>query len=194
MEIIKIGNDALKITLKAPEASTYKLNAKEIDYSDSQIKESFNTILNIANNEVGFDLNGGKMFVQLYSSKDGGCEIFVSRIDMGEEMYKDKMIVAQDVKKNRFISSVYRFDSLEKILYACRRLQDINYLGKNSIYYDAEKENYYLILDDIIPRELKYVFLNEYAKQLKGLSAVYIKEHFKCICKKEGVKTFSNLL
>lgn len=192
MEILRIGKHAIKISLNTDEAQEYKILDSEILDSD-EIKEAFSRLLLKAKEAVDFSYAGRKIFTEIFPSKDGGCEIYVSCISVEAEnaVYKNKSN-QPDVKKPKL--SIFDFDSIDNLLLACYRLKEIDYKSRSSIYYDIEKKRYFMILEDVYIKDLKYAFLLEYAKYLKGSIASYIKEHYKCIIKREGVKILSALV
>ena len=98
--------------------------------------------------QINFKLAGEKIVGEFFSGKDGGCEIFVSRVEVQDKLYKDKMY-EEAPKKPRQITSVYSFDDLERLLVAIKRLSSIGYSGASSVYYDEIKEKYYIILEDV---------------------------------------------
>ncbi|MGM9645184.1 MAG: adaptor protein MecA [Eubacteriales bacterium] len=194
MEIIKIGDDALKIMLDAEEALTYGLDSEDIYGDDEETLKIFQKIFDVAKEKIGLEFGSGRVLVQMYQSKDGGCEIFISRLEVGST-YKDRVIPVENKRSKGAISpSLYRFENLENLLSVSARMENIGYTGRSSVYHDSKKGEYYLVLDDIYPKELKYAFIAEYAKQMKSGAIAYIKEHCECICRKNGVKILSKLL
>ncbi len=83
MELIIISASKLKIMLTPPDMQYYELPAEPISCIDDQTRRAFRHIFDDAKSQVGFETEGEKLFVQLYASRDGGCEIFVSKL--GEE-------------------------------------------------------------------------------------------------------------
>lgn len=193
MEILRIGKHAIKISLNNDETQEYKiLNSDDID--SEEIRESFARLLSKVKETVDFSYAGRKIFTEIFPSKDGGCEIYVSCISVEAEnaVYKDKGDQS-DNKKPRLMISIFDFENMENLLLVCYRLREINYKSRSSVYYDEYKKRYFLMLEDIYIKDLKYAFLLEYAKYIKGTVASYIKEHCKCILKKDGVKILSAL-
>lgn len=188
MEIIKIGSDSLKISLCTKEADEYKLD--KID--NELMKNSFIKLLLKVKESINYKAISEKIVAEIFSAKDGGCEIFVSRVEVSEPMYKER-ITEETQKKPRQSVSVYSFNEIDKMLMAVNRLQEIRFNGMSSAYYDEEMDRYYILLDDVSPKDIRYAFLNEYAKYIKGSTCYQIKEHCKCICKKDAVRRLSNL-
>ena len=194
MEILRIGKHAIKIALNKDETKEYKvLDSETLD--NDEIKDAFSKLLSKAKEKVDFSYAGRKIFTEIFPNKDGGCEIFVSCISVEAEkaIYKDKGQSA-DNKKSRASIAIFDFDCLENLLFACYRLNEIKFKSKSSVYYDSDKKRYYIILEDIYIKDIKFAFLNEYARYVKSNVSSYINEHYKCVIKNEGVKILSALI
>ena len=187
MNIIRIGNEAMKISLCTDEATKLGFS---IDESEEKMKDSFIKLLIKAKEEIEYAVLDKKIVGEIFSGKDGGCEIFVSRVEARDRVYSDR-ISYEHIKKSTGVSSIFMFESLDTLLDVTRRLDEISYGGTSSVYYDEEQKKYYIILEDVSVKELKYAFITEYSKQVQGINAQLIKEHCKCICKKNGVKILS---
>ena len=187
MEIIKIGKNAMKISLCTEEA-------KELGFDNNQSAENFingftNLLVNIKNgfNYYAIDEKGvGEMIFGL----DGECEIFVSKMGAQNGMYRDS-IHEDYAKKQMSVTSVFSFGSIERLLTVAKRLKEVSYQGESSVYYDESNGKYYIFLEDVSTKDIKYAFISEYATPLKNSVNLHIKEHCKCICKKDGVKILS---
>ncbi len=81
MELIVISKSKLKIMLTEPDMQHYQLKASCINCADAHTHEAFRHIIDDARGESGFDTEGKRLFIQLYTSKEGGCEIFVTKLD-----------------------------------------------------------------------------------------------------------------
>lgn len=188
MEILKIGSDSLKISLCTKE--TFEYNLHELD--NERVKDSFINLLIKIRESISFNVTGEKIIAEFFTAKDGGCEIFISRVEVREKVYKER-VLEEAVKKPRHITAIYSFDDIEKVLAVVKRLNDMGFSGESSLYYDEKREKYYILLEDISSKDLRYAFVNEYAKGIKsGLSPI-IKEHYKCICKRDAVRKLSPL-
>ncbi len=181
MEILRIGKYAIKISLSGKEAREYKIIDSE-KYDDIEIKEAFARLLSTAKEISDFTYIGRKIFTEIYPCKDGGCEVFISTTNYDSKQGKEQG------KRASAHTSIYEFDSFKSLLKVCFRLNEIEFKEKSSIYYDFDKEHYYLILENIFSKELKFAFLSEYAKAIKAGALFYIIEHFKCIIKANAVK------
>lgn len=191
MEIMKIGHNSIKINLCAKEASEYNLT-EESELCTEEMKKVFAKLLSRAKKEVGFEYASKKVVAEVFSSKDGGCEIFISQVGVENEMYKDKS-APSEIKRIKTNMGVFSFDTLDKLLHAAARLDRMSYNGKSSAYYDEFLEKYYIILEDVSIKDIKYAFLSEYSKQMKNNFNLYLKEHCRCLVKKDAVSCFSSL-
>ncbi len=193
MEILRISKHAIRISLSTEEAKEYKI-LKDASLDDENIKFAFARLLDKAESEVDFSYAGRKIFTEIFPSKDGGCEIFISCIGMEDKeiVYKDKQQLSEN-KKSKAMLAIFDFDCFEKLLNACYRLNEIKYKKRSSVYYSNDNKHYFMVLEDVYIKDLKFAFLQEYAKYIKGNILSFLKEHYACIIKKEGVKVLSAL-
>lgn len=84
MELIVITPTKLKIMLTPPDMKRYDLSPTRMDCADEETRRSFRRIFNDARTQIGFDTTGERLFVQLYTSRGGGCEIFVTKLGEGD--------------------------------------------------------------------------------------------------------------
>ena len=80
MEYLIISESKLKVTLDLDELEQRSLEASALDYSDPDAKKLFGDILYAAKEELGFDTSGYRVLLQLYPSRDGGCELFITKL------------------------------------------------------------------------------------------------------------------
>ena len=93
MEVILIDPDKLKIMLTAPDMQRYALDTARLEgmtCTDTRTREAFRHIFHDAETETGFHTEGARLLVQMYTSKCGGCEIFVTKLveEPGEDTHK----------------------------------------------------------------------------------------------------------
>ena len=186
MEIIKIGSNSLKISLCTDETQVYKLEEED----EEQAKYNLMKLLIKVKENISFKIAGEKVVAEIFTSRDGGCEIFVSRVEVFDKMYKEKLI-EEIVKKPRQTTNVYSFDDLDMVLLVAKRLESIDYKGESSLYYDEDGSNYYIFLENASGKDIKYAFLNEYSRHVKSYFGSVIKEHYKCVFNKNAVKRLS---
>ena len=209
MEIIMISNSKLKVMLCKEDLNHFELKPEQLDYSNTETKRMFWDVLNRAKHQTGFDTDGQRVLVQLYPSKEGGCEMFVTKIGVLHQDDDNKTKSFSNDKKhagsansrkdiNMTLSySAFRFDQTEDMLEVCRRLSAIGYIGE-SVAYICENGKKYLLLSDIDFSEFtppdEFSFICEYGNFESSKNLVYyITEHGKIICDHDAVSTLSKL-
>ncbi len=95
MELIPINDSKLKIMLDEIDMKEYCIGA-ESDCADTETRRAIRSILDLARDRVGFNTEGAEIFVQMYTSKKGGCELFVTKgesyiYDSDNEYSRDKI-------------------------------------------------------------------------------------------------------
>ena len=83
MELILISNTKLKIMLDESDMRKYHIG-NESDCADSGTRRAIRSLLERARDQIGFNTEGEEIFVQLYTSKHGGCELFVTKSQTSE--------------------------------------------------------------------------------------------------------------
>lgn len=81
MELIVISESKIKIMLTEPDMRHYHLDTSDMNCSDANTQAAFRHIFEDAHKKIGFDTEGKRLFVQLYTSVEGGCEIFVTALE-----------------------------------------------------------------------------------------------------------------
>ena len=184
MDIIKIGYNSFKIALSATEAMEYDFTSND-SCNDQQVKNSLKLLFEKMKATNKIEIESDKVSAEIYISKDGGCEIFVSRVNapkQGRRQSKTEPI------------SIYCFSRIDELLRACYRAYVCGLNSSSDAYHDSENGNYYLILNEIYPKDLKCAFLTEYGERVKNNMLFYLKEHCDCICSENAVEIFAKLL
>lgn len=156
MEIIKIEKSKLIFILSAEDTTKYELKA---DSSSLLLKESYSRI--ISDNDIEQSFLSG-VLVELFESKDGGLEMFVTKLSDGDEA-----LYPSGTDEGRHI---YIFRNLDDLTGACHMLKSAN--RTNVLIYESQG-SYYLS----VPREEPYI--SEFgAKKCEELQKEYLSEHF----------------
>ncbi len=123
MELIRINSNKLKIMLTSLDMKNYALDAKSISCETEETRRAFRNILHDAGVGSGFEEGQEKIYVQYYPSREGGCEMFVTRL--GDHTTDDACTPGQLTSKEKESAAqalVYRFERLSSLLQACRHL------------------------------------------------------------------------
>ena len=147
MEMIMISPSQLKVMMDAEDMKKYDLNCDAGIYEGISRRIALRSILQKAKERTGFSSDGKRILVKMFPSKDGGCEMFVTRLGEADQTESDlkKPCAAKDGM------TVYAFDSFDKILLACKRLCFAGFRGESSAFRDNERGKYYLLLSSDNP-------------------------------------------
>lgn len=192
MDLIYINDHKLKITLSPIDMSEYSLSSSDLNYENERTREIFSDILCKAKKDTGFDTDGGRIFIQLYPSKEGGCEMYVTKLG-GHSRRPDSEEIPKKTSEGRR-ECAYSFDSFDKLLSVCRRLSSLGYSEKSSAWHTPDR--YYLIISE--PEENAYIplsecsFIREYGRSEGARnSSLLLCEHGRCICPDNAVDTLA---
>lgn len=79
MELHRIGEGQLRISLSADDMDYYQLNSETMDYDDTATRSAFWRILDRAKKQTGFDAARDRVLIQVFPRKSGGCEMYVTK-------------------------------------------------------------------------------------------------------------------
>lgn len=209
MELILINSSKLKIMLTGDEMKKYDLDTDRIDYDTTATRKAFWSILDDAKSETGFDAASDKVFIQLYPSKKGGCEMYVTKLGdtssspragkstRGTPREKFQIIPSSHGTGGKARMGAFAFDSLTALLSVCRRLREMNWQGESHAYRDGNGACFlflsdadrgsYTAIDD-------FSFISEYGtRENAERLRLYISEHATCIREHDAVAVLGNL-
>ncbi len=187
MDLLRIGDSKLKVTLTEEDMEKYRLDQKTLDYDTTETRRAFWQILDEAKHATGFDAGGERLFVQVYPSRGGGCEMYITILadeDAGE---------GKESAVRGGVESLYRFEELSHLLAACRILRECGYIGESMAY--AEGGAYFLTVTESRCGDLpEYSFLEEYGTRTPcGPRLAYLREHGRCLEESKAVSRLGTL-
>ena len=196
MELLLITATRLKIVMSSEDMEKYDLLCDDPTCDDPDTKRAIRCILEQAKVRVGFDVGEERLFVQMFPSKDGGCEMYVTKSDRGDV---GRLPIPIHKPDKRQTASVFRFTCLENLLGACRHLRFEEEIGESKAYFEKEKSDCYLVLytverDAFGRNPCCFSVANEYGSQMKNeLCMAYLNEHCRCICAENAVEVLGEL-
>ena len=204
MELIKISSTQLKIMLTQDDMLEFKLDSAVAEYNGSDAHKAFRSILVRAKEMSGFDTGDERVFLQMYPSKEGGCEIFVSKTELGNIFTDQIYDTENDPDKAGYESSVrssslicWSFSSLELLLKACHALSDVEQGIVSSRAFVDENKKYHIlarISTSCGISERINEMIGEYADNIDTDDfLIYIAEHGKEICRDNAISVLSDL-
>ena len=192
MELILISSNKLKIILTKEEMKKYKLSA-DTDVSHIYGKKQFCVLLDEVKKRSGFDIMSDSIYVELFESLRGGCEIFITR----EGPSKPRTLPQPKFKKDVIETIItYKFACAEDLILAAKRLSMTPIVFESRLFSD-ENESFYLFLtskEGYSADSLPLIFLEEYGTKVKSTNIrLYLDEHGHDLISKDAVKILSEI-
>ena len=195
MEFLLIGESKIKIVLNEEETERYGLDKSAPDVSGTGERRSFWRILDMAKSEVGFDPSGDKVLIQLYPIKNGGCEIFVTKLgilpDASARLVSKSNKVALLSKKK----SLYLFGELDDVIRAARAVRAVSgeTLPESDVFTTDDK--YYLSIEEYGKggEPIEFPCILEFGVGLTADMFTYVFEHATRLTDGDGIEKFSRL-
>ena len=173
MDVIKIGTGNMIVILTKEDMTKYRISPETLEGFGKETRSALRRIVSDAGEDAAGVPADEKLLVQVFPSKEGGCEMFVTRVPS---------VSCTDIQ-NHYIHTVskeiYMFGKMEELLAACRSLAGAGYCGESRVWADTDAENrrYFLELCD------EYGHMCEFgARRLPGGARYYINEHCSLIC------------
>jgi len=188
-----VGESKIKIVLSEEERENYGLAAALPDVSGPSARRSFWRILDMAKREVGFDPSGDKVLIQLYPIKDGGCEIFVTKLgilpDSSARIVSKSNKVAMLSKKK----SIYAFVCFDDLIRAIKAIRSISKeaFPESDVFVIDDK--YYLVIEEYGKggEPVEFPCILEFGTELAADVFTYILEHARKLTNGDAVEKFS---
>jgi negative regulator of genetic competence, sporulation and motility len=147
MDILKISDTKLKIMLDRNDMAMYDLCGADIDYNNSATRKKFWHILDDVKSRCGFETEGEKLLVQYYPSKDGGCELFVTKLCGVSQSSKRSLAKAENVTLLDGKQRIFLFRSLEDLIKASSLIRPGDNIRSSDAYL-GESGEYYLTVSE----------------------------------------------
>ncbi len=196
MELIIIGDSRLKVILTAEEVRRFALDLGESELDSPGAKAALRELFDEIRRQSGFDAASDRVLVQLYPSKGGGCEIFLTKLGKPSRArtLPDRMGELSAPPELRPV--LFCFEGLRELLAVCRQLYRIGYALLSTVYV-ADDGRYYLVLQEKSKSGTRVgalSFVEEFGERRGGaLSLSYIKEHGRCLAAGDAVARLASL-
>ncbi len=185
MEWIRISENKLKIMLTAADTARYALCPEEADLADKGTRRAFREILADAGKASGFDTAEDRVFVQIFPSREGGCELFITKCEVKTEKLHKRRYTEKQPSCRKL---VFTFEDMSKLIAACKRLKRQGFANESQAFLD-DRGSYWLLLDifgaenDVIEQ---YAYVKEYGKEAPAATIKLLSEHAKQICSRKA--------
>ncbi len=183
MELIHISKTKVKLMLSPSDMAHYSGETGAV------LRE----IVSDACVAWGIEKPCGRIFVEMFRSREGGCELFItglgeyaSRLHTGEErtITEYKRYLYRDRKSH----VIYAFDCLGYVLSCCQGLLFGGYSGISAVYRDPSGLRYFLKLEKETP-----VPGENFGSLCPSNIYYYITEHCDVVCGEEAVEKLGKL-
>ena len=196
MDVLKISNTKVKIMLSEDDIKKYALDIAEVDYNDTKTRGKVWKILDFIKKNHGFNFDGSKLLIQFYPSRDGGAELFVTKLSSlskGNErfMSKSENVTMLDSKR-----TMYNFVNFTDLIQASKIINGAKSIKESELFY-SDSEGYYLEITERGATRLgqicEFAILLEFATRTPDERIPYITEHCKKLTDGEAVEQLSRL-
>ena len=202
--------EEMRIIAKVLDGDTnaFDISGEELDYSSAKTRKVLGEILEKAKAETGFNAYHDRLYIQVFPSLDGGCEMFfikrtrlLPEPERGHSSCLGKKYTHSFDNIREYGRYIAHSESIENIISLCLRLKNEGFSGKSQLY--SLKNDYILMLDfrKQYPRFTKitdnsedfssFSFICDYAeiRYADALPSAYIEEHGKAVIKDDAVET-----
>lgn len=194
MELILVSENKLKIMLSRQDMEHYELSSEELDYDCTETRRAFWAILDEAKHKTGFDAARERVFIQMYPSREGGCEMYVTKVGVIPALARDS-VRGGEMRIARM--GIYSFPSVSALVAFCRTMLARGEGGEESSAYAMDDGRAILVMREYrVPSEYAdtYMVAPEFdGRSLSKSRLPYIKEHGACLCKTDAVRTLGML-
>ena len=118
MEFFIVSKSKIKITLTKSEAEERGVISGEFADGEKDKRKGLKKILDEAKQQSGFDIGNEKVLVQIYPMKDGGMELFVTKL--GIPTKDERTDTAKDERPLTQARTYYIFSDFSALLGAAR--------------------------------------------------------------------------
>lgn len=198
MELIRISDSKLKIILTESDMRRYALTDENLSYENADVRRAVREMLAEAREESGFVADAERMLIEVYPSRGGGCELYVTKI-LAPAPADTKKAPPPPAREERTRPVVYLLPSLADLLRICRHLAATDYRGESAAYI-GEGDACYLVLSEPLrgvgyPHSAPlYHPAEEYGERCSGNTKLtYVREHAHCLLDTDAVARLSAL-
>lgn len=166
MKLYRQGESEIRIRLTKEDLASFSITAEELDYDSAHGKRVIWELFDKARRETGFDATGEKIYIQLYPTDRGGCELFVTKLEKS---------------RSRICFCFSDFDGLYTAL-GREKLP-----GDSELWKDEKKGKFYALVPE---KEVPNLFF-EFGEKIKIPSEIFLKSRCRRIGWKERLSNGS---
>ena len=184
----------------------YELTCEKLDYDNTETRKAIWSILDFAKQETGFDAAIGKIRIEVYPEKSGGCAIYITKLKSSDLPSHEPMneTISKATPPSGKISVVYQFKETDSLIRVCRFLSHRGYQDESRAFFETLEKGelrYFLEIRESAPSSLKKtrylrenLFIEEFGEKLESEESVfYLHERTSPICRENAVQTLAAL-
>ena len=165
--------------------SKIKLTRDDMECYHGTTKEMLKEIMEDVKQKCGCAGLEGRIFVQMYPSKSGGCELFVTRLEdrngvTAAQAGEDRVLTEyrKYIFQERGSHIIYAFGAMNHLLGTCGGLSRLGYSGSSHAYHDSSTGQYYLLLECET-----HIAVEHFGSLCPSKLFYYINEHCDLFCR-----------
>lgn len=201
LELIMINSEKIKIMLTREDMLRYDIRMYSLGHTGSAIKEAFSEVLADIKERTGFDTLSSKTILQVYPSRDGGCEVYITRLSAegSGRMHTDRFTDEQKHSETKITIRrwcecvIFAFENITDVMDACQTLKAGGYDKSSSLHRCGD--SYYLLLEtEMRPKGStdELTKISDFGKRISGkITEAYIYEHGEMIINAEAVEALA---
>jgi negative regulator of genetic competence, sporulation and motility len=182
MEVIVISDAKLKIMLTEEDLRRYEICAAAADSDDPRARRQLRELLSEVKVQCGFDTVGERVLLQLYPSRGGGAELFVTKLGYGLRDHP-RSPIRSDLRP-----AIFRFGEMGDLLRVCRQLSAVGYTAMSAAYLSDDGTLSLVLQEKSGASPGALAFVEEYGtRRPSGSELSHLKEHSVCLAEKDAV-------
>ncbi|MBQ9748376.1 MAG: adaptor protein MecA [Clostridia bacterium] len=205
LELHLIGEEKLKVLLTPFDMMKYNLTCEKLDYENTETRKALWNILDRAKHETGFDAAQGRICIEVFPEKNGGCAIYITKLKKSDAASSEGIDLGRDAAHRGETRALYRFEDAEALLRVCGLLSTQGYALPSRAFFEERTgtgARYYLELCErplaVGGKKARYLrehlFISEFGTRLDGDTApAFLHEHCTVLCEENAVGTLSPL-
>ena len=147
MKVEKISSNKFKITFTGDDLKDFDIDFENLRYNSEDAQDVFWQLIEQANIEENFFEEDAQIVVEALATKNDGLTMTVTRVRTpGKNPPKIKRKKERQRRAEDISPLIYSFDDFEKLVMACRHLENM-FVGISRLY--KQDGEYFLVLDAI---------------------------------------------
>ena len=189
MEFLLIGDSKLKVVMSGEDMTAFKLDGKT-DSSSPVFRRDFWRVLDLAKEQVGFDPDGDKILIQFYPIKNGGCEVFVTKLGILPKESAKTVTRSDNITMLSRERRTYAFDTKADLSNFLKLLKSGSFEHNLKMdIYRASSALYYLLIEEFSQNDIAEIAaIYEYARPLNSDTEYFVTEHLEWLADEKRIE------